>query len=212
MNIPPRRGRGRSRWVSVDEVDKEVTFTSQVSQSQNEPQAPLEFESQAPQGFPTSPMPQLGFFPPMTPEAYQVYANFWYAQAQAQAQAQAGPGQFPMPPMTTFPQSSTTSGIKLSKLIKEAKTLGCETFSGTVDVVVVRNWLKRVSDTLNDMELDDELKLKVTTRLIDKSAATWWDNLKLRVSTHITWNLFVQEFNEQFYTRFHKDQKRQKKF
>ena len=88
-----------------------------------------------------------------------------------------------MPPMTNLPQSSTTSGVKLSKLIKEARTLGCETFSGTVDTVVERNWLKRVSDTLNDMELDDNLKLKVATRLIDKSAATWWDNLKLRVTT-----------------------------
>ena len=69
--------------------------------------------------------------------------------------------------------------------------LGCETFSGSVDAIVARNWLKKVSDTLNDMELDDEFKLKVATRLINKSAATWWDNLKLRVSALITWNLFV---------------------
>ena len=91
-----------------------------------------------------------------------------------------------MPPMTNLTQSSTTPRIKLSKLIKKARTLGCETFSGTVDVVVPRNWLKRVSDTLNDMELDDDLKLKVAIRLIEKSVATWWDNLKLRVSTPIT--------------------------
>ena len=78
-----------------------------------------------------------------------------------------------MPLTITLPQSSTTSGIKLSKLIKKARTLDCETSSGTVDAVVARNWLKKVSDTLNDMELDDELKLKVATRLIDKSAATW---------------------------------------
>ena len=84
--------------------------------------------------------------------------------------------------------------------------MGCEIFSGSVDAVVARNWLTRVFDTLNYMELDDELKLKVATRLIDKSTTTWWDNLKLRVSIPITWNLFVQEFNEQFYTRFHKDQ------
>ena len=117
-----------------------------------------------------------------------------------------------MPPMTNLPQSSTTPGIKLSKLINEARTLGCETFSGIADVVVARNWLKRVSDTLNDMELDDDLKFKVATRLIDKSAVTWWDNLKLRVSIPITWNLFVQDFNEQFYTQFHKDKKRQEFF
>ena len=62
------------------------------------------------------------------------------------------------------------------------------------------------------MELDDELKLRVATRLIDKSAAIWWDNLKLRTLTPIIWNLFVQEFNEQFYTQFHKDQKGKNSF
>ena len=148
-------------------------------------------------------MPQPGFFPPMTPEAYQAYMNFWYAQTQAQAQT--GQVSYPVPLRATFAQPLTQSEVKLSKLIKEARLLGCETFSGTVDVVVVKNWLKRITDTLFDMELNDSLKLKVATRLMDKSAATWWDNLKLRISTSITWELFVQEFNDKFYTRFHRD-------
>ena len=58
------------------------------------------------------------------------------------------------------------------------------------------------------MELDDELKLRVATRLIDKNATTWWDNLKLRSTAPVIWDLFVQEFNEQYYTHFHRDQKR----
>ena len=64
--------------------------------------------------------------------------------------------------------------------------MGYETFSGSVDAIVARNWLKRVFDTLNDMELDDELKLRVAKIMIDKSATTWWDNLKLRTPTPIT--------------------------
>ena len=50
---------------------------------------------------------------------------------------------------------------------------------GTVDTVMAKNWIKRVSDTLTDMELDDELKLKVATRLLDKSVVVGWDNLNL---------------------------------
>ena len=65
--------------------------------------------------------------------------------------------------------------------------MGCKTFSRTV----ARNWLNKIFDTLADMELDDNLKLKVTTKLIDKSATTWWDNLKLRTPIPITWYLFV---------------------
>ena len=45
--------------------------------------------------------------------------------------------------------------------------MGCETFSGIMDAVAAKNWLKRVLDTLTDMELEDELKLRVATRLID---------------------------------------------
>ena len=59
-----------------------------------------------------------------------------------------------------------------------------------------------------DIELDDELKLRVATRLINKSDATWWDNLKLRSTVLVIWDYFVQEFNEQYYTHFHKDHKR----
>ena len=117
-----------------------------------------------------------------------------------------------MPPITMFAQLSAQLIIKLSKLIKEAKQLGCEIFSGSIDVVVARNWLKSVSDTLTDMELEDDLKLRVATRLIDESVATLWDNLKLRSNTQVTWDMFVQEFNEQFYTRFHRNQKRKEFF
>ena len=91
-----------------------------------------------------------------------------------------------MPPTVTFAQPSAQPILELSKLVKKAKQLGCETFSITVDAVVGKNWLKRVSNTLIDMELDDELKLKVTTRLIDKSAIKWWDNLKLRSTALVT--------------------------
>ena len=65
-----------------------------------------------------------------------------------------------------------------------------------MDAILAKNWLKRVSDTLTDMELDDELKLRVTTRLINKSAVTWWDNLKLLAITPVTCDMFVREFNE----------------
>ena len=58
-----------------------------------------------------------------------------------------------------------------------------------------------------DMELEDTLKLRVATRLLDQNAATWCENLKLRTSVLITWELFVREFNDQYYTHFHRDQK-----
>ena len=69
---------------------------------------------------------------------------------------------------------------------------------------MAKNWMKKITDTMVDMELEDNLKLKVATRLMDKSVATWWKNLKLRIVIPITWELY--------YTRFHRDQKRQEFF
>ena len=49
--------------------------------------------------------------------------------------------------------------------------MGCETFFGSVDAIMAKNWLKKISDTMIDMKLEDNLKLKVATRLMDKSGA-----------------------------------------
>ena len=100
------------------------------------------------------------------------------------------PYRAPLPP-TNFTKPSTQQGVKLSKLVKEARLLGCQTFSGSIDAIVAKNWMKKVTDTMVDMELEDNLKLRVATRLMDKSATTWWDNLKLYTTVLITWELFV---------------------
>ena len=55
-----------------------------------------------------------------------------------------------------------------------------------MDTIMAKNWMKKIIDTMIDMELEDSLKLKVVMRLMDKSATTWWDNLKLRTSIPIT--------------------------
>ena len=91
----------------------------------------------------------------------------------------------PLPPPTTYAQPSTQPRVKLSKLVKEARLLGCQTFSRSVDVIVAKNWIKKVLDTMVDMELDDTLKLRVATRLLDQSVVTWWEYLKLRTSYYL---------------------------
>ena len=145
---PPRRERGRPRRGQVNE--------EAASAPHNPPPPPP--EPQGPPGFQVPPVPQPGFFPPMTPEAYQAYMNFWYAQSQAQVPVGQMPYPVPPPPQAVHAQPSTQSVPKLSKLVKEARLLGCQTFSGSVDAIVAKNWIKKVSDTMIDMELDDTHK------------------------------------------------------
>ena len=98
--------------------------------------------------------------------------NFWYAQSQTQVPVGQMPYSVPPPPQVVHAQPSTQTVPKLSKLVKEARLLGCQTFSGSVDAIVAKNWIKKVSDTMIYMELDDTHKLRVATRLLDQSAAT----------------------------------------
>ncbi|XVF34067.1 hypothetical protein REPUB_Repub18cG0024700 [Reevesia pubescens] len=62
--------------------------------------------------------------------------------------------------------------LKLSKLLKEARQLGCVAFSGTTDSLAAKNWLKKVTDTLVDLSLKNGVKLKVATRLLEEDATT----------------------------------------
>lgn len=62
--------------------------------------------------------------------------------------------------------------LALSKMLKEARQLGCGNFNGTSDAMVAKNLLKKVSEIFEDMGLEDEMKLKVTVRLLEKMAET----------------------------------------
>ena len=132
MDPPPpsRRGRGRPRRGQIDE--------KAASTPHNPPPPPPEPQGQA--NFQVPPMPKPRLFSPMTLKAYQAYMNFWYAQTQAQTLAGQMPyTAHPPHPPTTYAQPSTQPGVKLSKLVKEARLLGCQTFSGSVNAIVAKN-------------------------------------------------------------------------
>ncbi|WRX11506.1 Reverse transcriptase [Theobroma cacao] len=65
-----------------------------------------------------------------------------------------------------------------------------------LDTTTARDWVIQVSETLANMGLDDEMKLKVATRLFEKRARTWWSSVKSRSPIPLTWMDFLREFNE----------------
>ncbi|EOY08615.1 Gag protease polyprotein [Theobroma cacao] len=58
------------------------------------------------------------------------------------------------------------------------------------------------------MKLKDDMKLMVATRLLEKRARTWWNLVKSRFTTPLTWSNFLQEFDDQYYTYFHQKEKK----
>ena len=91
---------------------------------------------------------------------------------------------------------------KLSKLIKEVRQLGSVPFCGTTDALEASRWLRTMQQNMDDMELSDEEKLRVATRLLEQSAATWWQNMSLRLSAKPTWMDFQNAFQEKYFTYF----------
>ncbi|WRX30368.1 zinc finger protein [Theobroma cacao] len=97
---------------------------------------------------------------------------------------QAQTGQVPpvVPPATPL-VPPPVQDVSISKKLKEARQLSCVSFTGELDATVAKDWINQVSETLSDMGLDDDMKLMVATRLLEKSARTWWNSVKSRSTT-----------------------------
>ncbi|EOY31713.1 Gag protease polyprotein [Theobroma cacao] len=66
---------------------------------------------------------------------------------------------------------------------------------GELDATAAKDWINQVSKTLFDMRLEDEMKLIVATRLLEKRARTWWNSVKSRSTILLTWSDFLREFD-----------------
>ncbi|CAH9125390.1 unnamed protein product [Cuscuta epithymum] len=98
--------------------------------------------------------------------------------------------------------------IKISKYLKEARALGCKPFDGTGDISEAAEWIKRLNDAADDMQVVPDRKLRVATRLLEGLASTWWEGIKGKFDGVVTWDNFEQSFYEQFYTSFEVNRKR----
>lgn len=176
------------------------------------------------------PHPQTTGFA-LPPEALQVFQAYWASQGrqptyqeyrdflgywsifggQPSTEPVSRPAPLTVPSIPQAPpeDSKYSHSLILSKLLKEARQLGCNSFDGATDARAAKEWLKRVLTTFEDMGIEDDLKLKVAVRLLQSRASTWWETLKGRSDDPLTWSDFLREFDEEYYTRFHRDQKRQ---
>ncbi|WRX23681.1 Retrotransposon gag domain - like 10 [Theobroma cacao] len=148
----------------------------------------------------------------MSLEVVQALAAFLTAitgQAQAgQAPPAVSPSAPPVPPPPPLLVPPQAPDVSISKKLKEARQLSCISFKGDLDATAAKDWIIQVSETLNDMRLDDDMKLMVATRLLEKRARTWWNSMKSRSTVPSTWSDFLREFDGQYYTYFHQKEKK----
>ncbi|EOY31685.1 Uncharacterized protein TCM_038736 [Theobroma cacao] len=189
------RGRGRSQRHQPDTVEEESAASTIRA-------APAAEQADSPP-HPPSPQPPTGI-PAMPTEAAQTLAAFFAAIA---GQAQTGQVSPVVPPATPL-VPPPIQDVSISKKLKEARQLGCVSFTGELDATVAKDWINQVSETLSDMGLDDDMKLMVAMRLLEKRARTWWNSVKSRSATPQTWSDFLREFDGQYFTYFHQKEKK----
>ncbi|EOY21236.1 Uncharacterized protein TCM_012637 [Theobroma cacao] len=74
----------------------------------------------------------------------------------------------PVPPPLP-PVPPPVPDVSIFKKLEEARQLGCISFTGDLDATAAKDWIIQVLKTLNDMRLEDDMKLMVATRLLEKS-------------------------------------------
>ncbi|EOY08556.1 Gag protease polyprotein, putative [Theobroma cacao] len=123
------------------------------------------------------PYPPLTGIPSMPPEVVQTLAAFFIAMA---GQAQTGQ----VPPIVPPTTPTCTQKAHLKRYPTRLYDRGCVSFTGELDPTVAKNWINQVLKTLSDMRLEDDMKLMVATRLLEKRARTGWNSGNLTVEEY----------------------------
>ena len=92
-------------------------------------------------------------------------------------------------------------------MIERALKLGAKTYNGIGDPEAAYLWLDRVSEIYAVIGCSDEQKVIFSGFLMEARAKDWWEAIKRRHPTEVTWDQFRQEFTDRFYPRSYQDAK-----
>ena len=92
-------------------------------------------------------------------------------------------------------------------MIERALKLGAKTYDDTDDPEAAYLWLDRVSEICTVMGCSDEQKVLFSGFLMIVRAKDWWEAIKRRHPTGVTWDQFRQAFTDRFYPRSYQDAK-----
>ena len=92
-------------------------------------------------------------------------------------------------------------------MIERALKLRAKTYDGTGDPEAAYLWLERVREIYAVMGCLDEQKVLFSGFLMAARAKDWWEAIKRRHPTGVTWDQFRQAFTDRFYPRSYQDAK-----
>jgi hypothetical protein len=122
----------------------------------------------------------------------------------------------PAPPLTPIIQNiseadtTTNDVVHLVRLVKSMREMGCEPYSGEQDAEVAGRWIRKVEKTMIQINIPHDLRVDFATQLLLDGAMTWWETIQLRRATKtLSWDDFKTEFENQYYSKYHRKMKEQ---
>ncbi|XP_057476958.1 uncharacterized protein LOC130764673 [Actinidia eriantha] len=99
-------------------------------------------------------------------------------------------------------------------LHEEFMKLNPPEFVGAIDPLVAEEWLKKLDAIFEVMEVTDEQKLTLATFMLRGEARNWWESMRRMQNAQpegvpISWQRFVDIFNDQYFPRIYRMQKEQ---
>ena len=69
---------------------------------------------------------------------------------------------------------------------------------------------RKVEKTMTQISIPEGLKVNCATQLLSDRAMTWWETVQMRRAVEtLVWSDFKTEFENQFYSRYHRKVKEQ---
>jgi hypothetical protein len=113
----------------------------------------------------------------------------------------------PEPIIPTISEAATTTNdvVHLVCLVKSMREMGCEPYSGEQDAEVVGRWIRKVEKTMIQIKIPHDPQVDCATQLLSGNAMTWWETVQLRRAIKtLTWDDFKTEFENQYYSKYHR--------
>jgi len=71
------------------------------------------------------------------------------------------------------PDTTMDSMVLLVRLVKSMREMGCEPYMGEQDAEIARRWIRKVENTMIQINIPEGLRVNCATHLLSDRAMTW---------------------------------------
>ncbi|XP_057497349.1 uncharacterized protein LOC130782069 [Actinidia eriantha] len=116
--------------------------------------------------------------------------------------------------MAQYMEFQMARPVRGTTLHEQFMKLNPPEFMGATDPLVAEEWLKKLDAIFEVMEVIDEQKLTLATFMLRGEARNWWESMRRMQNAQpegvpISWQQFVEIFNDQYFPRIYRMQKEQ---